>query len=68
MEEEALRAFIQEHGFTVANMTYRLTDDGDFFEYFMVIRTNSLANMSRLAVAWRNMDTVQSFRISPTGD
>src|SRR5699024_8239144 len=35
--ERELRDFVCELGFTVANMSYRLTDDGQFFEYFMVI-------------------------------
>lgn len=66
--EQELRDFVRDHGFTVANMSYRLTDDGEFFEYFMVIRTNNLSNMSNLADALRQMENVRVFRISPTGN
>lgn len=68
MSEEELREFVGEQDFTVANMSYRLTDDGQSFEYFMVIRTNSLKNMSKLAVAWRESEQVEVFKISPTGN
>lgn len=65
--EEELREFIRQYGFTIADMSYRLTDDGHHFEYFMVIRTNNLKNMSRLASALRENEAVKVFRISPTG-
>jgi putative Mg2+ transporter-C (MgtC) family protein len=68
MTEPELRKFVTENGFTIANMSYRLTDDGLSFEYFMVIRTTKLDNMSTFAVALRKMNIVRSFRISPTGD
>src|SRR3954467_12690254 len=31
--EERLRALVGEHGFTIANLAHRLTDDGKHFEY-----------------------------------
>jgi putative Mg2+ transporter-C (MgtC) family protein len=68
MSEPELREFVNENGFTIANMSYRLTDDGLSFEYFMVIRTTDLNNMSAFAVALRTMESVRAFRISPTGD
>ncbi|HTN33124.1 MAG TPA: MgtC/SapB family protein [Marinobacter sp.] len=68
MSEPELRAFVMENGFTIANMSYRLTDDSLSFEYFMVIRTTKLENMSTFAVALRTMNIVRAFRISPTGD
>lgn len=68
MTEPALREFVTENGFTIANMSYRLTDDGLSFEYFMVIRTTNLDNMSTFAVALRTKESVRAFRISPTGD
>jgi putative Mg2+ transporter-C (MgtC) family protein len=68
MSESELREFVNENGFTIANMSYRLTDDGLSFEYFMVIRTTNLDNMSTFAVALRTKESVRAFRISPTGD
>ncbi len=68
LSKEDLEAFLLGHGFSIANLSYRLTDDGVFFEYRMVIRTNNPDNLSLLAVALRNMSQVRTFRISPTGD
>jgi putative Mg2+ transporter-C (MgtC) family protein len=49
-------------------MAYRVIEDGQVFEYRMVIRTTDPANTSRLADALRQLDLVREFRISPTGD
>lgn len=68
MSEPQLRAFLARSGFTVANMSYRVSDDRLSFEYRMVIRTLDPGNLSALAVALREMDSVRAFRISPTGD
>lgn len=66
--EKALKEFLASHGFTVANMSHRLSDDGSSFEYRMVIRTNNPDNLSELAMVLRELRTVRAFRISPTGD
>lgn len=68
MSEEDVRTLLGNHGFTVANMSYRVSDDGLSFEYRMVIRTIDFNNMTALAVTLRKLDYVRSFRISPTGD
>lgn len=68
MPEPELRTFLAQNGFTVANMSYRVSDDRLSFEYRMVIRTIDPENLSSLAVALRQMETVRAFRISPTGD
>ncbi|WP_051554141.1 MgtC/SapB family protein [Desulfobulbus elongatus] len=68
MGEEEVRSLLRQHGFTVANMSYRISDDGRFFEYKMVIGTIDQNKISRLADSLRNLDTVRTFRISPTGD
>ncbi len=68
MPEEEVRALLAHHGFTVANMGYRITHDGPFFEYRMVIRTTDPANTACLAAALRQLELVREFRISPTGD
>ncbi len=68
MPEAEIRAFLKEHGFTVANMSYRLTDDGAFFEYKMVIRTTCAENTAKLAEALRTLPKLRTFRVSPTGD
>lgn len=66
--EADLRELMQSHGFNIANLSYRTSDDGQRFEYRMVIRTSDLQNISRLSESLREMPQVKSFRISPTGD
>jgi len=68
MPEPTLRELVTSYGFTIANMSYRLSDDGLSFEYRMVIRTINSENISTFAIALRQMENVRSFRISPTGD
>lgn len=68
MPEEEVRTFLVDHGFTIANMSYRVSDDGLSFEYRMVIRTIDSGNVSTLADSLRRLERVRSFRISPTGD
>lgn len=68
MSEEQLRAILARHGFTVANMSYRVTEDGDWFEYRMILQTPDERNTSILADHLRNMTQVRTFQISPTGD
>lgn len=68
MPESELRSFLATRGFTVSNMSYRVSDDCHSFEYRMVIRTIEQDNLSSLAVALRQLETVRTFRISPTGD
>jgi len=66
--ENELRALIAEHGFSIANLNYRLRTDGQFFEYRMTIRTRKGQNASRLARTLNGMPSVVEFRIAPTGD
>lgn len=68
MPEAEVRDFLAAHGFTVANMSYRLSDDGASFEYKMVIRTSQAANTAPLIESLRRLDRVVAFRVSPTGD
>jgi putative Mg2+ transporter-C (MgtC) family protein len=68
MDESEVRALLAQHGFTIANMSYRVTDDGLYFEYRMVIRTVQSGNLPRLAGDLRKSERIRAFRISPTGD
>ncbi|MCL2830111.1 MAG: MgtC/SapB family protein [Betaproteobacteria bacterium] len=68
MSEADVREFLEQHGFSVANISYRITDDGAFFEYRMVIRTTTPENTVKLAEALRSMPRLRTFRISPSGD
>lgn len=68
MPEDQVRTLLNNHGFTIANMSYGITDDGLQFEYRMVIRTTDYHNNGRLANDLRQMPQVREFQISPTGD
>lgn len=68
MPEDHLRSLLATHGFTVANMSYRIINEGRWFEYRMVIRTTNPDNPRELAAALSRLDAVREFRISPTGD
>ncbi|MBS0368094.1 MAG: MgtC/SapB family protein [Proteobacteria bacterium] len=68
MPESDVRSFLDQHGFSIANMSYRITDDGLSFEYKMVIRTTRAENTARLVEALREMPRLRTFRVSPTGD
>ena len=68
MDEATLRQLLREIGFSIANMSYRLTADGRIFEYSMVIRTFDPVNLKTLADRLRGQPSVIEFRISPTGD
>lgn len=68
MPEDELRRLIGSHGFSIANLSHRLTDDGRFFEYRMVIRSRDRRNAESLSQHLRGRPEVKEFRIAPTGD
>jgi putative Mg2+ transporter-C (MgtC) family protein len=68
MPEPEVRALLARHGFSINNLSYRLTDEGRYFEYRMVIRTRDARNGERLAATLAALDAVVEFRIAPTGD
>ena len=68
MSEADLRALLASHNFSIANLSYRTTDDGKTFEYRMIIRTTNERNHATLANALLRLPRVRSFRLSPTGD
>jgi putative Mg2+ transporter-C (MgtC) family protein len=68
MPEDQLRALVAEHGFTIGSLSYRLTGNGRFFEYQMVIRTLHARNAERLARTLAGLESVVAFGIAPTGD
>lgn len=66
--EDELRTLIADHGFTIANLSHRLAEDGAIFEYRMVIRSRDRRNAERLSQHLRTLPEVKEFRIAPTGD
>src|SRR6266516_1802585 len=68
LPEDELRKLISGHGFTIANLSYRLAEGGKIFEYRMVIRTRDRENAENLSRHLRQLPEVIEFRIAPTGD
>jgi len=68
MNEEGLRRFLAEHGFSIANLNYAGNKDAQFLEYQMVIKSRDDKNAQRLAESLGKAGSVREFRMSPTGD
>jgi len=68
MSEPEMRGLLAEHGFSIANLNYRLDDKDDFFEYRMVIATSRRDNARKLSETLNATRSVREFRLSPTSD
>jgi putative Mg2+ transporter-C (MgtC) family protein len=68
MTEDELRRMLGEHGFTIANLSYHLTDGGKRFEYAMVIKSRDARNADALSRHLAKRADVLEFRIDPMGD
>jgi putative Mg2+ transporter-C (MgtC) family protein len=68
MAEDEMRSLIASYGFSVANLSSRLVNEGKVFEYRMVIRSRARDNAQALAQHLLKLPNVIEFRISPTGD
>ena len=68
MPEDKLRELVGGYGFTIANLSSRLINEGKTFEYRMVIRSRDRANAQVLSQHLLSLPEVIEFRISPTGD
>lgn len=68
MNETELRKLVQSHGFSIANFSYRLDDEGRTRRNSMVIRTSEPNAVARLYETLENSEAVVECRISPAGD
>ena len=68
MREGDVRKMIGDHGFTIANLSSRLSEGGQQFEYRMIIKSRDRINAERLSEHLRGLPEVTEFRITPTGD
>jgi putative Mg2+ transporter-C (MgtC) family protein len=68
MGEDDVRKLINKHGFSIANLSCRLIEGGQQFEYRMTIKSTNRTNAEKLAAHLRSLPEVVEFRISPTGD
>jgi putative Mg2+ transporter-C (MgtC) family protein len=65
---DEVRKLVGSYGFTVMHLSSRLIDEGNFFEYRMVIRSRAPGQAHALAQHLLKLPEVIEFRISPTGD
>jgi putative Mg2+ transporter-C (MgtC) family protein len=66
--EAELRDLITRQDFSVANLSYRLEQEGKYFEYQMTVRSQNTDNYRKLAEMLTAMEKVLEFEIIPTGD
>ena len=66
--EGEVRQLLGGFGFSIANMSYRLSEGSAVYEYRMIIKTYGKQNLERLAEHLRHGGGLLEFRISPTGD
>jgi putative Mg2+ transporter-C (MgtC) family protein len=68
MNESQLRELIEQHGFEIANFSYRLDGEGRVLRHRMVIRSTDRSGAGRLAHNLQQTPAILEFRIAPTGD
>jgi putative Mg2+ transporter-C (MgtC) family protein len=66
--ESELRELTSQHGFSIANLSYQLGEEGKVFEYQMTVRTQDKDGYRRLAETLTAQEKVLEFHIFPTGD
>jgi len=66
--EAELRDLITRQDFSVANLSYRLEQEGKYFEYQMTVRSQNTDSYRKLAETLTAMEKVLEFEIIPTGD
>lgn len=67
MPEDELKAMVQRHGYSVANLTYRLREQSGVFEYEMTLRTTDRTSAHALSETLKNLTAVIGFEITPAG-
>jgi putative Mg2+ transporter-C (MgtC) family protein len=68
MPETEVRGMLADHGFSIANLNYRLDGVAGFFEYRMVIASHRSTNAGKLKDTLNRLESVKEYQISPTGD
>ena len=66
--EEAVRDLMHELRLVIASLAYRVDSKDDFFEYRMVVRSQSVAAANQLAARLSELEGVEEFRVAPTAD
>jgi putative Mg2+ transporter-C (MgtC) family protein len=66
--ESDIRKMIGSYGFTIANLSCRLGEGGQQFEYRMTIKSRDRLNAERLSEHLQSLPEIVEFRITPMGD
>ncbi|MCK9532270.1 MAG: MgtC/SapB family protein [Gammaproteobacteria bacterium] len=66
--ESSLRTLIENHGFSIANLSYRLDGEERVRRHGMVLRSSDCKSVSRLAETLHADGSVYEYCITPTGD
>jgi putative Mg2+ transporter-C (MgtC) family protein len=65
MTEAALRVLVEQHGFSLANLSYRLEAEGRVRRNTMVLRSLHRSRVSQLAQTLDQNEAVLEYRIAP---
>jgi putative Mg2+ transporter-C (MgtC) family protein len=68
MTEREVRDLVEQYGFSIANLSFRLDGEGRQRRYSMTIASADRSSGGRLARALEEQAHVLEFRIAPTGD
>jgi putative Mg2+ transporter-C (MgtC) family protein len=68
MSEAEIRALLSKNGFSVANISYRLMEQGTQLEYRMTVRTMDGGNIEKLSKTLLALTSIVEFNISMAGD
>ena len=68
MSEKSVRKLVGDYGFSLANLSSRLSEGDKLFEYRMTIRSRDPNAIEALSQHLRGLPQVKEFRITPVGD
>jgi putative Mg2+ transporter-C (MgtC) family protein len=68
MNEEHLRKMLEDYGFSIMNLSSRLVDSGQCFEYRMVLKSHDPRGSAKLSEHLLTLPEVNEFKISPSND
>lgn len=68
LSEAEIRVLLRECGFSMANISYQLLNNGRNLEYRMTVRTTDKTNIEKLSHALMQRQDVLEFNISQAGD
>ena len=68
LSETEIRTLLIQHGFSVANISYQMMEQGERLEYRMTVRTMDKGNIEQLSRTLMDLNSAVEFNISMAGD